>query len=66
MSELFSFLGFPHAKGFHKGIFPVRESKIGISQRKVAKKSMEEAKVCEVRMQLESEKKSYKKWKQGL
>ena len=25
---------------------------------------MEEAKVCEVRMQLESENKSYKKWKQ--
>ena len=52
-------------KGFIKE-FPVRESKIGISQRKVAKESMEEAKVFGVRMQLESEKKSYKKWKQGL
>lgn len=32
MSELFSFLGFPHAKGFHKRIFPVCESKIGASR----------------------------------
>ena len=64
MSELFSFLGFPHAKGFHKRAFPVCESKTGISQRKVAKELMEEAKICEVRMQLESEKKSYEKLKQ--
>ena len=64
MSELFSFLGFPHAKGFHKRIFPVCESKIGASLRKVAKESMDEAKECEVRMQLQSEKRSYTKWKQ--
>ena len=63
MSELFFFLGFPRAKGFHKRIFPVCESKIGASLRKFAKESMEEAKECEVRMQLQSEKKSYTKWK---
>ena len=60
MSELFSFLGFPHTKGFHKRIFPVYESKIEVSLRIVANESMEEAKICEVRMQLESEK-NYKK-----
>ena len=40
MSELFSFLGFPNAKTFHKRVFPVCESKIGVSLRKIAKKSM--------------------------
>ena len=64
MSELFSFLGFPYTKGFHKRIFPVYESKIEISLRIVANESMEEAKICEVRIQLESEKKNYEKWKQ--
>ena len=64
MSELFSFLGFPHAKGLHKRVFPVYESKIGFSLRKVAKESMEESKICAVRRKLESEKNSYEKWKQ--
>ena len=45
-------------------MFSVCESKIGVSQRKVSKESMEEAKVCEIRMQLESEKSSYTTWKQ--
>ena len=64
MSELFSFLGFPNAKTFHKRVFPVRESKIGVSLRKIAKESMEEAKVFEVRMQLESENNDYEEWRQ--
>ena len=65
ISELFSFLGFPNAKTFHKRVFPVCESKIGVSLRKITKESMEEAKVFEVRMQLEIENKDYEEWRQS-
>ena len=58
MSELFSFLGFPNAKTFHKRVFPVCESKIGVSLRKIAKESMEEAKVFEIRMETKFKRKS--------
>ena len=65
MSELFSFLRLPNAKTFHKGVFPVCESKIGVSLRKIAKESMEEARVFEVRMHMESENKDYEEWRQS-
>ena len=65
MSELFSFMGFPNAKTFYKRVLPVCESKIGVSLRKIAKESMEEAKVFEVSMQLDSETKDYEEWRQN-
>ena len=60
MSVIFSFIGFPHDKWFHKIVFPVYESKIGASLRKVAKDSMEEGELCGIRIKLTSEKKSLK------
>ena len=44
-------------------MFPVYESKIGVSLRKIAKKSMKEANIYEVRIQLESENKDFETWK---
>ena len=49
MSELFSFLGIPKTKKFHKRLFPICEFRIGSSLRKIASEAMKEGRTLEVK-----------------
>ena len=49
MSELFSFLGIPKAKTFHRRLFPICEFRIGDSLRKIASEIMKEGRILAVK-----------------
>ena len=48
VSELFSFLGIPKAKTFHKRMFHVCEFRIGISLRKIASEVIKKGRMLEI------------------
>ena len=62
MSELFSFLGLPKAKTFHKRLFPICEFRIGASLRKIACEAMKEGRTLEVKEQLKVDGREYNDW----